>query len=150
MMISCELDGSTEECFKYYLGGLLHDVGKLGIPESILFKPSRLTEEEYDIIKKHPQSGHDTLKNCDVFKEHHQILDIVLYHHERFDGSGYPMKLKGEQIPLAARILAIADSFDAMTTPRIYRKERDMEYAVNQISENMGTQFDPEIADVFF
>jgi HD-GYP domain-containing protein (c-di-GMP phosphodiesterase class II) len=74
---------------------------------------------------------------------------MALYHHERFDGAGYPMNLKGEQIPLAARILSIADSFDAMTTQRVYRKENDLEYAMNQIYENTGSQFDPEVADVF-
>jgi HD-GYP domain-containing protein (c-di-GMP phosphodiesterase class II) len=149
MMTACEINGSIEECYKYYLGGLLHDVGKLGIPETILFKPSKLTVEEYNTIKQHPQVGHDTLMQYKVFNEHHQILDIVLYHHERFDGTGYPMKLKGEQIPLVARILSIADSFDAMTTSRVYRKEKDLNYAVKQIYENMGSQFDPEIAIVF-
>jgi HD-GYP domain-containing protein (c-di-GMP phosphodiesterase class II) len=148
MMIACELDFSKEECFKFYLGGLLHDVGKLGIPEDILFKPSKLSVEEYRIIKQHPQLGYDILKKFNVFRES-QIIDMTLYHHERFDGAGYPMNLKGEQIPLEARILSIADSFDAMTTQRVYRKENDLEYAMNQIYENTGSQFDPEVADIF-
>ncbi|WP_462410807.1 HD-GYP domain-containing protein [Neobacillus sp. Marseille-QA0830] len=129
-------------------GGLLHDIGKIGIPEEILMKPGSLTEQEYSIIKKHPLIGYGIIKHVSSFKEN-GVLDLVLYHHERYDGKGYPQGLKGEQIPLVARIMAIADSFDAMTSKRVYRNAIDLEKTLEEIKRNKGTQFDPEITDVF-
>ncbi len=129
-------------------GALLHDIGKIGIPESILGKKGKLTDEEYETIKSHPVLGHNMIKHIGDFSKN-GVLDIVLHHHERYDGTGYPNGLKGEQIPLFARIVGIADTFDAMTTKRVYRDEFDLEYALNEVRKNRGTQFDPEIADVF-
>lgn len=139
---------SKKECSHLYIGGLLHDIGKIGISEKILNKPSRLTEEEFNEIKKHPEMGYRILKHVTLFRKN-SILDMVLYHHEKFDGTGYPRGLKGEKIPLVARIMAIADAFDAMTSRRIYRDFHDLEYTLNQISEGKDGQFDPYIADVF-
>ncbi|WP_338452672.1 HD-GYP domain-containing protein [Niallia oryzisoli] len=129
-------------------GGLLHDIGKIGIPEHILTKTGKLTESEFDIIKRHPTIGYEMIQHVESFKEN-GILDIVLYHHERYDGKGYPMGLKGNQIPLVARIVAVADTFDAMTSRRSYRNELTQEFALNEIKKNKKTQFDPYIVDIF-
>jgi len=139
---------SKNVCDVIHIGGLLHDIGKIGIPENILIKPGKLTDEEYAIIKSHPVIGYEMLKHVSNFKEN-GILDIVLYHHERHDGKGYPKGLKGDEIPLVARIVAIADTFDAMTSKRVYRQEIDLDYTLNEIQKNRGVQFDPEITDVF-
>lgn len=125
---------------------LLHDVGKVHISDSILTKPSRLTEEEYEIVKKHPIVGANAIKNIEGME---LCLDIVLYHHERWDGTGYPEGLKEMQIPLTARIAAIADSFDAMTSHRSYRGAMTAEQAFEQIVQGKGTQFDPALIDYF-
>ncbi|HEY4550895.1 MAG TPA: HD-GYP domain-containing protein [Bacillus sp. (in: firmicutes)] len=129
-------------------GALLHDIGKIGIPEHILMKSEKLTDEEYEIIKSHPTIGYKMIKHVANFHKN-GILDIVLYHHERYDGKGYPTRLKGNQIPLFARIVSVADTFDAMTSRRVYRNEIDLEYTLKEIHRNRGTQFDPEIVDVF-
>jgi putative nucleotidyltransferase with HDIG domain len=139
---------SDEKCQIIHEGGLLHDIGKIGIPENILTKPDMLTNEEYDLIKSHPKIGYDIIKHVSNFKGN-GVLDVVLYHHERYDGSGYPKGLKGEDIPLNARIVAIADSFDAMTSKRVYRTEQSLSYSLNEILNNKGTQFDPELVDIF-
>lgn len=131
-----------------YIGGLLHDIGKIGIPEQILMKPGILTYDEYNLIKNHPTIGYELIKHVSEFQES-SVLDIVLFHHERYDGNGYPKGLKGTQIPLVARIVAIADAFDAMTSKRIYKHELELEQALSEIIKNKGTQFDPEIVDVF-
>jgi putative nucleotidyltransferase with HDIG domain len=131
-----------------YKGGLLHDIGKIGVAENILNKPGRLTSDEYSAIKEHPVIGHDMIKHVADFGES-GILDIVLYHHERYDGKGYPIGLKENEIPLTARIMALADSFDAMTSKRVYRDEMVLENALLEIKRNKGKQFDPEITDVF-
>jgi putative nucleotidyltransferase with HDIG domain len=131
-----------------YKGGLLHDIGKIGVPENILNKAGRLTNDEYTAIKEHPVIGHDMIKHVADFGGN-GILDIVLYHHERYDGKGYPKGLKQHEIPLTARIMALADSFDAMTSKRVYRDEIGLENALLEIRRNKGKQFDPEITDVF-
>jgi HD-GYP domain-containing protein (c-di-GMP phosphodiesterase class II) len=146
--ISKEMRLSKEQCENIYIGGLLHDIGKIGIPESILSKPARLTESEFENIKQHPELGFEIVKYNSAFKNS-GIIDMVLYHHERYDGKGYPNGLKGEGIPLAARIISVADSFDAMVSKRVYKNEMDLEYAMSEIENNKGTQFDPQIADVF-
>ncbi|WP_223589923.1 HD-GYP domain-containing protein [Neobacillus bataviensis] len=148
LMIAKELKLSNRQCEAVYIGGLLHDIGKIGVPEHILLKPSQLTNEEFDVIKKHPVIGYKTMEHVSSFKEN-GVLDMVLYHHERYDGKGYPYGKKGEEIPLAARIIAVADTFDAMTTRRVYRNHMDLEYVYNEINSNKGLQFDPLIADVF-
>lgn len=139
---------SKASCEIIRKGALLHDIGKIGIPEHILGKNGKLTDEEYTIIKNHPTLGHNIIKHIGDFHKN-GVLDIVLYHHERYDGKGYPTGLKGQQIPLFARIVAIADTFDAITTKRVYREEYDFDYALNEIRKNKGLQFDPEIVDVF-
>ncbi|MCY9695998.1 HD-GYP domain-containing protein [Paenibacillus alginolyticus] len=116
--------------------------------ESTLSKPTSLTEDEYNAIKQHAIIGYNMVKHIPSFKKN-GILDMILYHHERYDGTGYPERLKGEQIPRLARILSVADSFDAMTSTRVYRNKLDVAYATNQLRKNRGTQFDPEITDVF-
>ncbi len=125
---------------------LLHDVGKVHTPDSILTKPIKLTEEEYEIVKKHPIVGANAIKNIEGME---LCLDIVLYHHERWDGNGYPEGLKETQIPLTARIAAIADAFDAMTSHRSYRGAMTAEEAHDLIVHGRGTQFDPALVDHF-
>jgi putative nucleotidyltransferase with HDIG domain len=147
-MIADEMKLSSKQCHDIFIGGLLHDIGKIGVPENILTKPTKLTNEEYNIIKQHPVTGYNTLKHIDNLRKR-GILDIILYHHERYDGKGYPEGLVAEQIPIVARITAIADAFDAMTSQRIYRDEREFDYVVNEIRKNKGKQFDPTVADVF-
>lgn len=139
---------SKDSCGIIRKGALLHDIGKIGIAEHILLKSRKLTDEEYEIIKRHPIIGHNMIKHVGNF-HNNGVLDIVLYHHERYDGAGYPEGLKGNQIPLFARIVAVADTFDAMTSKRIYRDELNLEYTLNEIRKNKGSQFDPEIVDIF-
>lgn len=132
------------ECIR--ITGLFHDIGKLSVPDKILLKDSGLTDEEYEVIKGHPQCGADLLS---VISQFRQIIPGVLSHHERIDGLGYPNSLLGEQIPEEARIIAVADSFDAMTSDRHYRKSLSFERAVDELERGKGTQFDLEIADAF-
>ena len=124
---------------------LLHDIGKIGIPDRILNKPERLTDEEYAIMKSHVVKGAEILKSFTLI-EH--VEEGALYHHERYDGKGYVHGLKGEEIPLNARIIGIADTFDAMTANRVYRKQLDMDYVLNELEKGRGTQFDPELVDI--
>ncbi len=128
------------------LGGLFHDVGKIGVPDSILLKTERLTDDEYSEIKNHPTIGAHILSNATIFQE---IIPIVKHHHEKYDGNGYPGKLKGEDIPYFARIAAIADTFDAMTSKRTYRDALPLDTVIAEIEKCKGTQFDPKLADVF-
>ena len=128
------------------IGGLFHDIGKIGIPDSILLKTSKLTDDEYNEIKKHPSIGAHILENSSIFKD---IIPIVLYHHEKFDGCGYPAKLKGEDIPFLARIVAVADTFDAMTSKRSYRDALALDIVKQEFIKFSGTQFDPVVAKVF-
>lgn len=128
------------------IGGLFHDIGKIGIPDSILQKQAKLTDEEYSEIKNHPSIGVHILGSAKLFKD---ILPIVKHHHERYDGRGYPSGLKGEDIPYLARIAAVADTFDAMTSKRSYRDALDLQFVKDEIKRCEGTQFDPQIAEVF-
>lgn len=148
VQIAEKMNLSKDLCNHLCTGALLHDIGKIGIPEHILTKPDKLSMEEYKNIKRHPKIGYEILKHVDRFKDD-GILDIVLYHHERYDGKGYPAGLKGSEIPLAARIVAVADTFDAMTSRRVYRNELDLEHTLNVIRQNKATQFDPEVVDAF-
>lgn len=131
---------------RIYMAGLLHDVGKIGVPEAVLQKAGKLTDEEFDLIKKHPEIGARILRDV---KQVQDIIPGVLYHHERYDGRGYPAKLSGEDIPLMGRIICLADCFDAMTSSRTYRKALPIETALEEIRRNAGTQFDPRLAEVF-
>ena len=127
------------------LASQLHDTGKLGISDAILNKPDKLTEDEYDIMKTHPEVGMYILKP--ILPE--SSLNTILHHHERWDGAGYPGRLSGEQIPMGARIIALADTFDAMVTDRTYRRALSVEEAVKEIDRVSGTQFDPDLVPPF-
>lgn len=148
LMIAKEMGFSKAQCEAVYIGGLLHDIGKIGISKVILTKPSKLTYEEYETIKKHPLIGFESIKHLS-WCETNGILDMILYHHEKYDGTGYPYGLKGEEIPIAARIISLADSFDAMTSSRNYNNQFGLEYALAEVQKHRGTQFDPIAADVF-
>ncbi len=125
---------------------LLHDIGKIGIPEEILNKPGKLTNEEYGVLKEHPEKGCTILEPVSALRE---LLEGIRHHHERWDGRGYPEGLTGERIPFHARILAIADAFDAMLSDRVYRDSPGLDYALTQVLDCAGTQFDPYLADAF-
>ncbi|HEV7300392.1 MAG TPA: HD domain-containing phosphohydrolase [Tepidisphaeraceae bacterium] len=131
---------------RIYMGGLLHDVGKIGVPEVVLQKAGRLTPEEFEQMKKHPQIGAHILADL---KQVADIVPGVLHHHERFDGKGYPYGLSGEQIPIMGRIICLADCFDAMTSNRTYRKALPLEVALAEIRRCGGTQFDPRLTEFF-
>ena len=146
VLIGKYLGLSDEDLHTLKIGGLFHDIGKIGIPDSILLKPSKLTPTEYSEIKNHPAIGVHILSNAVIFKD---IIPIVKHHHERYDGLGYPSKLKGDDIPYLARITAIADTFDAMTSKRTYRDSLDLDVVKEEIEKNRRLQFDPQIADVF-
>ncbi len=137
---------SPEKIEGVVFGALLHDIGKIGINEEILLKPSRLTESEFNVIKSHPLMGVKILEAVNLPSE---VLDIVKYHHERFDGKGYPDGLKKDSIPLVARILAVVDAYEAMTSDRIYRSAMEQEKAIEILQEESGKQFDPQIVTIF-
>ncbi len=128
------------------LAGLLHDLGRLGVPESILLKPDALTPEEMRIVRAHPDLSVRFLENVDYLQE---TFSAIRHHHERYDGDGYPDRIDGDDIPLGARILAVADSFDAMTSPRPFRGPMSDKEALHQLKMNKGTQFDPIIVEAF-
>jgi HD-GYP domain-containing protein (c-di-GMP phosphodiesterase class II) len=128
------------------MAALMHDIGKIGVPDHVLLKQGRLTPEESGYIKKHPELGWMALKNVNDFKS---ISLIVLHHHERMDGAGYPAGLKGSVIPLGSRIIAVADSYDALTTDRPYRKARSQEQAVEELLSCGGSQFDTRVLEAF-
>lgn len=138
------LDDETLHTLK--IGGLFHDIGKIGIPDSILLKESKLSDEEYSQIKNHPMIGVHMLGDAAIFTD---ILPIVKHHHERYDGRGYPSQLVGDDIPYVARIAAVADTFDAMTSKRSYRDSLPIDVVRAEIERCSGTQFDPNIAKVF-
>jgi HD-GYP domain-containing protein (c-di-GMP phosphodiesterase class II) len=125
---------------------ILHDSGKIGMPESILNKPGRLDEEEYEVFKNHPMKGHEILR---PIKQLESSFPGILYHHERYDGTGYPQGMRGKEIPLEARIIAVADTFDAMTSDRAYRPAKPPQEALKEIVNVSGTQLDPDLVEVF-
>ncbi|MEM7474107.1 MAG: HD-GYP domain-containing protein [Planctomycetota bacterium] len=136
----------NEACHEIFLSGVLHDIGKIGIPDDVLLKPGKLTDEEFEIIKQHPVIGHRIVERLG----HLQFtLPGVLYHHERWDGKGYPHQLQGQSIPLMARIMAVADAFDAMTSSRPYRKAMPLEKAHAIINAGAGEQWDAEVVQCF-
>ena len=146
LKIAATMGFSEKELGELELASLLHDIGKIAVPESILNKPGKLTEAEFALIKEHPARGEAILRPVIELKE---MGRIVRAHHERYDGSGYPDKLKGREIPLAARIMAIADTYDSITSERPYRKAATHRYAVKEIISGSGTQFDPEVVEHF-
>ncbi len=133
-------------CERIYVAGLVHDVGKIGVPESVLCKPGRLTFEEFELIKQHPEIGAKILQDI---RQMHDLIPGVLYHHERWDGNGYPHGIAGNDIPLFGRVIGLADAFDAMSTNRTYRRALKHEDVMAEIERCAGTQFDPELAKVF-
>lgn len=146
LLIGEKLNLPPEQMKTLKIGALFHDIGKIGIPDAILLKTDKLTDDEYSEIKNHPAIGAHILSNASIFAD---IIPIVKHHHERYDGKGYPARLAGENIPYLARIVAVADTFDAMTSRRSYRQALDFDYTMNEIEKCKGTQFDPAIADVF-
>lgn len=135
----------TEEVEDLYYAGLLHDIGKIGVPDSILNKPARLTDEEYETVKRHPRVGGSILQD---FTTIDHIAESAKYHHERYDGRGYGEGLKGEDIPLFARIICVADAFDAMSSPRIYRPCLGREEIISELNQGFDTQFDARLAKI--
>lgn len=146
VLIGKRLGLPNSEIENLRLGGLLHDIGKIGISDSILTKNGKLTDEEYAEIKKHPVIGKNILSNAEIFQD---ILPIVLYHHERVDGKGYPYGLRDKDIPFLARIVSVADAFDAMTSKRSYRDELPIPFVKEELKSKTGTQFDPVVSMAF-
>ena len=146
LAIAARLDLPEDELKTLRLAGLIHDVGKIGIEDMILRKPGRLTEDEFAVIRTHPERGVQIIEPLDFLKA---ALPVVRHHHEYFNGSGYPAGLAGEQIPLGARIVTIADTYDAITSSRAYRNARSQEVALNELQRCSGTQFDPDLVVIF-
>lgn len=145
VLIGRELGFDEKECENLRKAARMHDIGKIGIPDSILNKPARLTDEEYAIMKSHAARGGEILKDFTLIDH---VVEGAQYHHERYDGRGYPEGLKGEEIPLYGRIIGVADAFDAMTANRVYRKQMDFDYVLNEMRKGRGTQFDPQMVDI--
>ncbi len=143
--IARRLKLGEDEVRNVYYAALLHDIGKISIPDSILNKPSALTNEEREIIKTHTAKGGEMLSDFTALPE---IQAGAMYHHERYDGNGYPRGLKGEDIPLLGRIIAVADAYDAMSSERVYRERLTKEQVIEEIETNFGKQFDPKIAQI--
>jgi putative nucleotidyltransferase with HDIG domain len=131
---------------KMRVAGILHDLGKIGVPETVLNKPGKLSDKEFEMVRKHPELGVEILEPIEFLRD---VFPIILHHHEKYDGTGYPCGLKGKVIPIESRVLAIADTFDAMTSTRAYRKALTIEEAKVEIKRCSGTQFDPEFASIF-
>jgi HD-GYP domain-containing protein (c-di-GMP phosphodiesterase class II) len=136
----------NEQLIHIWRGVRLHDIGKMGIPDSILLKPGPLTDIEWEIMRRHPQYAYELLAPIEYLRP---ALEIPYYHHERWDGSGYPHGLKGEEIPLAARIFAVVDAWDALTSDRPYRSAWEQKKSLEYILEQRGKQFDPAVVDIF-
>lgn len=140
------LDITKAEKSRIELAGLLHDIGMIGVAEDILNKSQKLTQEEYEQIKRHV---HHSVKILEDIKQLYEVIEIIKYHHEHFDGNGYPYGLKGENIPIGSRIIAVADAYDSMVSNRAYRQGLNSDEALQRIEEKSGTQFDPEIVNLF-
>ena len=145
-MLAAELGCDEETIENYHNRALMHDIGKVGIPDSVLNKPGKLTDNEYELIKSHAARGHEVLENINLMPE---IAVGAYAHHERPDGKGYPLGLKDEELPLVAKIIAVADCFDAMYSNRPYRPRMNFEKVVSIIKEVSGTQLSAEVVDAF-
>ena len=144
--MASSMNFSDDEIFEISIAASLHDLGKVKVPDRIINKPGKLTNEEYEIIKGHPAASFEMIEDLSSFEN---IKNIVRHHHERYDGGGYPDGLAGDRIPIGAKIVAVADTYEAMTSTRSYRKALSHEYALGEIKRMSGTQFDPEIVEVF-
>ncbi len=145
-LISQELELDSDDVKNIKLAGLLHDIGKIGTYDQLLNKPGILTNDEFDVIKKHPAQGAEILKHIKQFRE---VIPFITYHHEKLDGKGYPNCLEGSNIPLGARIVHVADSFDSMTSDRPYRPDPGLDYALSELHDYKGSQFDSNVVDAF-
>jgi putative nucleotidyltransferase with HDIG domain len=146
LMIADKLGMSTKEKHQLYLAAMLHDIGKIGVPDDLLNRPGKLSEAEMERVRSHVQVGASMIE---MLGEMHSIVPLIRHHHECYDGTGYPDGLKGEQIPLVSRIIAVADMYDAMTSDRPYRKRRTHQFAVDEILTASGIKIDPKVADAF-
>jgi putative nucleotidyltransferase with HDIG domain len=147
LRLAGELEIRDRECMDtYWRGALLHDVGKIGIPDEVLLKPGPLTEEEWKVMRTHPEVGSRMLRRIEFLKD---AADIVMSHHERFDGKGYPRRIRGEQIPRGARLFAVIDVYDALTTDRAYHTARSHAEALQDLREGAGSRFDPDVVAAF-
>lgn len=146
LLISKEMNMSERDTRILEYAAMFHDIGKLGIPDTILLKNGKLTDDEYNVIKRHPNIGVGILEKIGFLAE---ALPIIRHHHERFSGNGYPDGIRGDEIPLGSRIIAIADTYDAITTDRPYRRKLNHNSAIQEIQKNKGTQFDDKLVDVF-
>ncbi len=144
-LIAEEMGFSKNECEEIYIAGMLHDIGKVAIPDSLLLKPSKFNTNDYELVKEHVNIGFNMLNQIDMFKS---VAQIVKSHHERLDGTGYPNGLKGDEIPISANIMAVADSFDAMTTNRVYKKSKSVYNALEELKELTGVKFRKDVIDV--
>ncbi|WKA54339.1 HD domain-containing phosphohydrolase [Planococcus shixiaomingii] len=143
--IALKMKLRKERMDNLFIASILHDIGKVNIPEEVLKKPAKLTDEEFALVKKHPTDGAAMIRET-IYAD---LADIVEQHHERIDGSGYPFGLKGEEISLEAKIIGVADTFDAMTEDRAYRKAFSPEFAMQELKRLAGTLYDPEVVDAF-
>ena len=144
VLIAQEMNLSEQEIDKLHKAAMLHDIGKIMTPDSVLLKPGKFNELEYRLIKEHLTNGYDILKGIDIYKE---LAEIMVLHHERYDGGGYPGGLKGDEISLLGHIMIVADAFDAMTTDRIYKKRKELSEAFSEMIELKGAQFHPDVVD---
>lgn len=146
LLIGRKLLLTEQELKELELAALFHDIGKIGIPDAVLNKAEKLNDDEYNYIKRHPEIGVSILKNIDFIKEE---IPIILHHHERYDGKGYPAGISKEEIPLGSRIIAVADTYDAMTSDRPYRSGLSNDVAITEIINNQNTQFDKTVVNAF-
>jgi len=146
LLLGKEISLTSEELYNLELASVFHDIGKIGVPDRILLKTSQLTDEEFNIMRSHPEKSAEILSKFSQFQE---IAIITKHHHERFDGRGYPYNLQGEDIPLFSRIILISDTFDAMTSSRTYRGGLPNETAMEELLKYAGSQFDPYLVNKF-